>query len=140
MTISPNSSKIIIYEATNFPYSTAMKIASSFSPYEESNNMMRSTISLGKKTILDNDVTQSVTRHKDGLSVVFENNSRDLYSLTVDFKLERCHIQGRVGTNITMMISPKKSFNVLIRKDANARDFKAKILNAEGNKIPYYNY
>ena len=140
MTVGPKSSKIVIYEATNFPYSTAMKIASSFSPYNESNAMMKSTLSLGQKTILDNDVTQSITNHKDGLSVVFENNSRDLYRLTVDFSLDRCHIQGKIGNSITMMINPKNSFNILIRKDAHASDFKAKILKAEGNKIPYYNY
>ena len=140
LTIHPKQSHIVVYEATNFPYSTAMKIASSFSPYEESNNMMKSTISLGQKTILDNDITQSVQDHQDGMSIVFVNNSRDLYQLTVDFSLERCHIHGRVGDSVTMMIAPKKSHSLLIRKDAHASDFKAKIVNAEGNKIPYYNY
>lgn len=140
LTINPKDSHIVIYEATNFPYSTAMKIASSFSPFEESNNMMKSTISLGKKTILDNDVTQSVTRHQNGLSIVFQNNSFDIYQLTVDFKLERCHIQGKIGSSVSMLINPRKSHSLLIRKDAGAKDFKAKILNAEGNKIPSYSY
>ena len=101
---------------------------------------MKSTLSMGKKTILDNDITQTISKHNNGLSVVFENNSRDLYRLTVDFDLDRCHLVGKIGTNITMMINPKKSFNILIRKDANASNFRAKIKNADGNKIPYYNY
>jgi len=139
LTINPKKSHIVIYEATSFPYSTAMKIASSFSRYEDSNNMLKSTLSLGKKTILDNDITQSVQDHRDGMSIVFSNNSDSLYQLTVDFKLDRCHIQGRIGKSVTMMITPKASHSLLIRKDANASDYTAKILNAEGYKIPYYN-
>ena len=140
MTVPPKGSKIVLYEATNFPYSTSMKIASSFSKASAQSNMMKSTLNFGKKTILDNNVTQSVTKHEDGVNIVFENMSRDIYQLYTEFLLEGCHIQGTVGNNITLMIHPRESKNVCIRKDANVRTFRTKILKAEGARIPCFEY
>jgi hypothetical protein len=138
MTINPRESSMVIYEATGFPYSTAMKIASSFSPYKAAQDMMTSTISTGKKTIMDNNITQTTSSHEDGYCIVFENKSRDLYQLLVEFELDRCHIQGKVGNSVSMMIMPFKSHTVVIRKDAYASDFKAKVSHCEGNPVTYY--
>ena len=140
MTINPRESSIVIYEATGFPYSTAMKIASSFSPFQASNDMMTSTLQLGKKQILDNNITQTTNQHEDGYCIVFENKTKDLYQLMVEFELVNCHIQGKIGTSVTMMIHPWKNHTIIIRKDATARSFKAKVSHCEGNPITYYGY
>ena len=140
LTISPGKSKIVLYEATGFPYSTSMKIASSFSEAPEVNNMIKSTLSFGKKTILDNQVTQSVTNHTNGINIVFENNSNDIYSMFVKFRLDGCHIEGVVGDSMNLMIHPCASKSLRIRKDAFANTFSAKIIKAEGTKIPCYDY
>lgn len=140
LTIPPNKSKIVIYEATAFPYSTSMKISSSFSKAKANNDMMKSTMSLGKKNILEKDITQTSSKHDDGISIVYQNNSKDIYQLAVQFRLQNCHIQGVVGTSMNLMINPYDSKNILIRKDAGRVSFSANILKADGTRIPCFEF
>lgn len=140
LTIPPKKSKIVIYEATSFPYSTSMKIASSFSKAKSNNDMMQSTMTLGKKTILDTNITQSTSKHQDGISIVYDNRSPDIYQLALQFRLQNCHIQGVIGSFMNIMINPYGSKNILIRKDAGKLSFSAKILKADGTRIPCFEY
>jgi hypothetical protein len=136
--VPPKKSKIVIYEATGFPYSTAMKISSSFSKASNQDDMMKSTLSLGKKTILDQNIHQTINNLANGRSIVFENVSNDIYQLNVVFELNNCHIRGHIGNSVHLFLNPKQSSNILIRKDAYANTFSAKILKAEGTSIPCY--
>lgn len=135
VSVPPNSSKILAYEATGLPYWTEMRLISSFKRSASDNiKLAKEKGTKMRKFFKGNtvDIHQYILYHIDGMILYYENNTPNFtLSEKIRFTMTNCHIEGVIGDHIEMVVPPKSSKTInVIRNDAKI-NFECKIKNMD---------
>ena len=131
--VKPGEYELIAYEAKALPYSTQMRMMTTFKNGGKSESLrdlvrQSSTVLTKSNKGQTLDIKVYVLYHSDGLALLYENNESE-YSISeeLEFDLEGCHIDGVYGNYIEIVVGPKKQRFVKVVKDEGVQDFTAKI-------------
>lgn len=129
LTVDPGKTKIIVYEASNMPYSMQMRMLSMFKP-KEIDAKLKELIKTSEHVIAkqyngqDVDIKMQILYHNDGADVLYTNNTdKMVLSESIEYKLKNCHIEGVYGGYMDVVIKPRKELLIEIIKDEGVDSF-----------------
>ena len=135
VSILPGQHELIAYESTTLPYSTQMRMITTFKNNTKSKSL-RDQVKQSK-TVLPKmyqgrtvDIKCYVLNHLDGLALLYVNNTRDLtIRENIGFNLKGCHVDGSYGSNVEICVGPGKERLLKVVKENGVREFSADIKN-----------
>jgi hypothetical protein len=135
VTIAPNSTKILAYEATGLPYWTEMRLISSFKRSASDNiKLAKEKGTKMRKFLKGNtvDINQYILYHLSGMILYYENNTSN-YSLSekIRFTMNNCHIEGLIGDHVELVVPPMGNKTISIIPNDSKKSFECKIKNMD---------
>ena len=131
--VKPGEHELIPYEAKALPYSTQMRMMTTFKnslKAESLKSQVKKSSTVLTKSFKGStlDIKVYVLYHANGLALLYENNESD-YSISeeLEFDLEGCHIDGVYGNYIEVVVGPGKERLLKVVKDDGVGEFTAKI-------------
>lgn len=131
--VKPGTVEIISYEGTKLPYSSQMRLLSTFKDSTKKENIREQvaksptvlTKSVEGKTV---DIKVFVLYHAKGLAMLYQNNTEE-YTITeeLEFDLKGCHIDGAYGNYIEVVTAPKSERLLQIVMDSDEVSYEANI-------------
>ena len=131
--VSPGEIEVIPYYATKLPYTTQMRLLTTFKNPNFANNIKeqvrKSTTVLSKNNNGNPvDIKVFVLYHSEGLAMLYVNNTKEFtINEEIEFDLQNCHIEGTYGSYVEICVKPGQERLLQIVKDENAQSYNAKI-------------
>ena len=133
VSVKPGECELIAYESNALPYSTQMRMMSSFKNSTKSESLKDQLKQ--SKTVLTKrykgrtvDIKCYVLNHEEGRAFLYVNNTRN-YTISeeLEFTLNGCHIDGVYGSYIEICCKPGQERLLKIVADKGARSFSIKV-------------